>query len=638
MTDLQTDPQPDALPDPETSKQTSRIDAVPHPKTAANAAAKPAVNANADLSAPASASPCHLAQILNLEQFALMQQNFAQVTHLKLSVVDAQGDPLLYNHPGRDPSASVEGKTGDNAVSPTLPAARVPLMLPASKPGPDGKYNVPIIIEGKTIGAFILEPSDDAPVDNVAAVQLLYHWANGITRVGYQELELRQRMDELGTLYKLSTLLSTHRNLQQVLDSAAKSAAQALRVKACSIRLLDEASKELIPSAVFNLSMAYLNKGPILIGQSELYRETLAGNVVWVEDMTSDPRVHYPEDAQREGVVSNLTAAMIYQGRPIGVVRLYTAERRKFSDFEISLLRAVAQICAAAIVNARMDAQRIEAVRVQRQLRLAADVQRRMLPAAPPKVEPFDIAARYVPSFELGGDFYDFIPLDGHLGVAVGDVVGKGIAASLLMASVRAFIRAYSQDVYDIDEIVARVNVQLTLDTLDNEFATLFYGVLDPSTLRLTYCSAGHEPSLLLRDGQLSALTTGGMIVGIDPLQEYEKGIVQLKKNDLLLIYTDGLTDAFNFARQKFGRQRIIDAMHEAANSNMTARDALNHVLWQMRRFAGLRTNNDDLTMVMIKVAGDAVPRGDAQSVAESIAQSSVHQPIPPSSIPLRGI
>jgi sigma-B regulation protein RsbU (phosphoserine phosphatase) len=187
-------------------------------------------------------------------------------------------------------------------------------------------------------------------------------------------------------------------------------------------------------------------------------------------------------------------------------------------------------------------------------------------------------------------------------------VVGKGIAASLLMASVRAFIRAYSQDVYDIDEIVARVNVQLTRDTLDNEFATLFYGVLDPSTLRLTYCSAGHEPSLLLRDGQLSALTTGGMIVGIDAEQEYEKGIVQLKKNDLLLIYTDGLTDAFNFARQKFGRQRIIDAMHEAARANHSARDALNHVLWQMRRFAGLRTNNDDLTMVMIKVTGEALP------------------------------
>lgn len=540
-------------------------------------------------------TPCGLGQILNLDQLRLMQQSFAQVTRVKLTVLDETGQPLK-------PSAV--------SAPSTMPAPDSPLELPEVQMGPDGKYTIPIVVSGRTVGSFVMEPQKGAPdSDNAAAVQLLYLWANGITRVGYQEHELRQRMEELGTLYKLSTLLTSHRNLQQVLDAAAKSAAQALRVKAASIRLLDETSRELVPRAVYNLSPAYLNKGPINADKSELYRRTLQGEVMYVEDMATDPRVLYPEDAQREGVVSILSAPMIYQGKAIGIVRLYTAERKRFNDFDISLVRAVGQMCATAIENAKLDAERIEAMRVQRQLRLAADVQRRMLPPAPPLYGPFEIAARYVPSFELGGDFYDFIPLEGHLGVAVGDVVGKGIAASLMMASVRAFIRAYAQDVYDIDEIVARVNVQLTRDTLDNEFATLFYGVLDPSTLRLTYCSAGHEPSLLLRDGQLSALTTGGMIVGIDPHQEYEKGIVQLRKNDLLLIYTDGLTDAFNFARQKFGRQRVIDALHEAAKGNMSARDAMNHVLWQMRRFAGLRTHNDDLTIVMVKVVGDPTPR-----------------------------
>ena len=569
------------------------------PATAKGSAAKPDV-------APKPVKPCGLGQILNLDQLRLMQEHFAQVTRVKLTVVDDAGQPLM----GCDCDQSAQSQAKAGSAIPTLPAAETPLVVPAPVPGPDGKYTVPIIVDGKTLGSFIMEPQKDAPpADSTAAVQLLYLWANGITRVGYQELELRQRMEELGTLYKLSTLLSTQRNLQQVLDAAAKSAAQAIGVKAASIRLLDDAGKELVPRAVYNLSAAYLNKGPILADQSELYRRTLAGEVVYVEDMATDPRVLYPEDAQREGIVSILSAPMIYQGKPIGIVRLYTAQRKRFNDFDISLVRAVAQMCATAIENARMDAERNEAMRVQRQLRLAADVQRRMLPPVPPNVEPFEIAARYVPSFELGGDFYDFIPLEGHLGVAVGDVVGKGIAASLMMASVRASIRAYAQDVYDIDEIVARVNVQLTRDTLDNEFATLFYGVLDPTTLRLTYCSAGHEPSLLLRDGQLSALTTGGMIVGVDPHQQYEKGVVQLKKNDLLLIYSDGLTDAFNFARQKFGRQRVIDALHEAAKGNLSARDAMNHVLWQMRRFAGLRTNNDDMTIVMIKVVGDPLPR-----------------------------
>jgi phosphoserine phosphatase RsbU/P len=211
------------------------------------------------------------------------------------------------------------------------------------------------------------------------------------------------------------------------------------------------------------------------------------------------------------------------------------------------------------------------------------------------------VAARYVPSFELGGDFYDFINLDGHLGVAVCDVSGKGIAASLLMASVRASLRAYAQDVYDIDEIVARVNIALVRDTLTNEFATLFYGVLDPQTRRLTYCNAGHEPPLLLRDGQITRLEVGGTVVGIDPEQEYDKGVVYLQFGDTLLLYTDGLTDAQNFNGEKFGRERINKALRETAKS--TAQEAVNHILWEMRRFVGLRSSIDDTTLVVIKVA-----------------------------------
>src|SRR6185369_8574133 len=110
------------------------------------------------------------------------------------------------------------------------------------------------------------------------------------------------------------------------------------------------------------------------------------------------------------------------------------------------------------------------------------DVQKRMLPREAPNIPPFEVAARYVPSFELGGDFYDFIDLgapgSNNMGIAVGDVVGKGIAASLLMASVRSSLRAFAQDVYDIDEIMRRVNGALVRDTLSNEFATLWYGVL----------------------------------------------------------------------------------------------------------------------------------------------------------------
>jgi sigma-B regulation protein RsbU (phosphoserine phosphatase) len=216
-----------------------------------------------------------------------------------------------------------------------------------------------------------------------------------------------------------------------------------------------------------------------------------------------------------------------------------------------------------------------------------------------PDLPGYDLAARYVPSYELSGDFYDFVHLEHSLGIGIGDVVGKGVAASLLMAGVRASLRAFAQDVYDLDEVIARVNRTLCRDTLDSEFATLWYGTLDATTGRLTYCNAGHEPPLLLRDGKLIPLDHGGMIVGVDREQQYEKGLWDFEPGDMLLLYTDGLPDAMNPAGQRFGRERVEQLMHEVADRN--ANDALNHILWSVRQHTGPRRATDDTTLILVK-------------------------------------
>src|SRR5437588_10900930 len=135
---------------------------------------------------------------------------------------------------------------------------------------------------------------------------------------------------------------------------------------------------------------------------------------------------------------------------------------------------------------------------------MAADVQQRMIPHTPPNIPGLDVASIYVPCYTLGGDFYDFIPLpDNNLGLAMADVSGKGVPASLIMASVRAFLRAQVDNVYYLYEVVRRINLMLYRDTKDQEFVTLFYGVLDARNRRLTYTNAGQHPGLLLRDGKL---------------------------------------------------------------------------------------------------------------------------------------
>ncbi|MCL5770589.1 MAG: PP2C family protein-serine/threonine phosphatase, partial [Planctomycetes bacterium] len=232
---------------------------------------------------------------------------------------------------------------------------------------------------------------------------------------------------------------------------------------------------------------------------------------------------------------------------------------------------------------------------------IAAEVQRRMIPAEAPRAFGFDIAGLYVPCFELGGDFYDFIRFgESGVGITVGDVVGKGLPASLLMASVRAAIRAYASDIYDLDEIMNRVNRAITADTRSNEFVTLWYGTRDAARRLVTCCAAGHEPPLLIRGGEIHELTVGGMVIGVDASERYSKQVVQLEKGDVLFVYTDGLTDAMNFAGEKFGKQRMRAAL--LGHVHLPAEQIGRQMIWESRRFVGLSRRIDDTTLVIVKV------------------------------------
>lgn len=554
-------------------------------------------NAADDAVAP-TAPKLSLTDFLDLETLREVQEAFEAVTRLSTAIRDADGKRLTLPSDERQRSAS------DQLLE----------QLIADEDVDGGRFAAPILVEGQQLGSITIDETPlagaraedaGAGASRAAAIQFLYLLANSIARLCYEEYNARQRADELSVLYKVSNALSGQRDPQRVLDTAAHSVAEAMKVRSVSIRLLkdlpDEPGvKQLVPRAVHNLTEAYLNKGTLRLDESPMFQEAIAGEVVHIEDMANDPRVLYPGDASKEGLVSMLCVGMIFQGKPIGTIQLFSTEKRRFTAFEVNLLRAIAQLLATAIENARLDAQRNESQRMVRQLHLAADVQRRMLPGAMPHRPPFDIAARYVPSMELGGDFYDFINLEDNLGVAIGDVVGKGVAASLLMASVRASLRAYAQDVYDLDEVIARVNTAMCRDTLASEFATLWYGVLNPETLRLTYCNAGHDPPILMRNGKLIPLDVGGMIVGVDGEQHYEKSLIDLQADDMLLLYTDGLPDAMNAEGRKFGRDRIESALLETADKS--AAEALNHILWQMRHYTGLRRSFDDTTLVVIKV------------------------------------
>ncbi|MEM8737765.1 MAG: SpoIIE family protein phosphatase [Planctomycetota bacterium] len=590
--------------------------------------AAPAVPATAGAAAEItpSAPRLSLTDFVDLSTLQEIQDAFASVTRLTTTILDADGRP-----------ATAPTDAAKRYQSDLIFEQLIDLTESSSTPT-DGGFHAPITVEGQTLGSIVIEPGgstvDDAPerrqeldvltktlrLDAVqsrelydaaelafgtnrgAAIQFLYLMANAIARLCFEQYHAQQRLEELSVLYRVSTVLAGREDLQQTLDTAARSVADLMKVRAVVIRMLKDSDEGQVLERRANtgLSENYINKGKLLVNRSEMLAATLRGETIFIKEMATDPRVYYPDQARAEGLTSMLCVGMIYQGQPIGTLQLFTEEVRQFTQFEIDLVRAIAQLLATAIEKTRLDAARADNQKMLRQLHLAADVQRRMLPKQVPAPPGYDIAARYVPSFELSGDFYDFIQLDHeNLGIGIGDVVGKGVAASLLMAGARASLRAFAQDLYDLDEVIGRVNRALCRDTLESEFATLWYGTLDPHTGRLTYCNAGHEPPIVIRDGELIPLDIGGMIVGIDPEQRYDKGVWDFRPGDLFLAYTDGLPDAMDAQGKRFGRERAEQLLIEVADRS--ANDALNHVLWTVRQHTGPRRATDDTTLILIK-------------------------------------
>ena len=399
--------------------------------------------------------------------------------------------------------------------------ARAPICIcgPESRPltkdsptcaaAPAGEVeHAPIRIDGQEVGRITWPAQPQGPADVEALRRFGGLLAELIARQAQRNEAHATRVQELAALYRLTAEFTTQRDVQKVLDLVARTVVDVLKAKACSIRLLSEDRTELVIKAVANLSAEYLSKGPILLSNSQIDQVVIRDlKTVTIADERTDPRVLYPAEARREGIVSGLCAPMVYKGRAEGVLRVYMDEPHEFDWYEVSLLQAIAAEAGAAIVNARLYAEAVNAANIRRQLRLAAEVQRRMIPAAAPALPGYRIAALYVPCFELGGDFYDFLSLpQNNLGVAVCDVVGKGVRASLLMASIRASLRAHAANIYQMSEVMGRVNRDLCSDTLVSDFATLFYGVIDGPARRLTFANAGHPPPILFRGGQASRL------------------------------------------------------------------------------------------------------------------------------------
>lgn len=403
-------------------------------------------------------------------------------------------------------------------------------------------------------------------------------------------------------IYQISTMVAGNFELPVVLDRLAEAAVRVTNTTACSMRLLDEETGDLKMSSTYGLSQSYRNKGPVT-KDDPVVKEAFSGKAVVLDDMRTDPRVLYPEASIREGLISQLTVGMFFHDKPIGVLRLYSPEPARFDEDAIRIARLVASQCAIAIVNARLYTQALEGARMAEQMRLAAIIQRRMIPNKAPCMCGLDVAAVYKPCYEIGGDLYDFLQVDEHtLVTGIADVIGKGVPAAIMMSMFRGTMRAYADGGYgrhSMEEIIHKLNGVACNECKDGEFITVFIARIDTEANTITYCNCGHEPALLLRNGQIIELNEGGLVLGITTHAHYTIQTLPFEQNDCLLMYTDGLIDAMNFDGQVWGRQRLLEVLQQYPVT--CAEYLLHNILGYRRRFVGLASQTDDTSIVAVR-------------------------------------
>lgn len=233
------------------------------------------------------------------------------------------------------------------------------------------------------------------------------------------------------------------------------------------------------------------------------------------------------------------------------------------------------------------------------ELKQAQEIQRGLLPKQIPQLQGFQITGAWEPAHLVGGDYYDVIQLSkDKLGICIADVVGKGVSAALLMANVQASVRAFASETASPAYVCSRINSVLCTNIACGKFVTLFYGVLDATAMTLRYTNAGHPRPIVIEDnGTVRYLENGGALLGVFPDWKYEDSIVELCKGELVLLFTDGITEAVSPEGKEFGEQRLLEAA--IGSQELRLYDLQVHILEQVKRFCHNRMS-DDATLILV--------------------------------------
>jgi sigma-B regulation protein RsbU (phosphoserine phosphatase) len=496
--------------------------------------------------------------------------------------------------------------------------------------------SVPLVSRERVLGILNVATrgqSTFAPEDLQLLTAAGYQIGMAIERARLYDLLQARRYEEQNALLGLSNALLRAGDLQQILDEVTRVAAGVLGADASAIILESAEGRAQFRAAVGRApgeisaesSAFYVEHGaagPIVTaGQPDwgITFRTEHSPAGWVvsrgeplalPDLAHDERWSHPLLAELEGFVSAAFVPLFRHESAFGVLGVYCRRPRLFSEEEVRLLTLMGNQAALAIEQEHLHQQALEEQRLRRELDLAREIQTSFLPDVCPLLPGWSICGYYQAARQVGGDFYDFVPLaptatgTHPLGLVIADVADKGVPAALFMALVRTLVRATATAGRSPGAALRRTNEIILADTHTDLFVTIFYAALEPETGVLCAANAGHNPPLWwrAREGRVQRLPGSGMALGVlDPVILQEEQVV-IEPGDMLLLYTDGVTEALNAAGEEFGEERLVQIL--AAQAGGSARDVQNAIVHAHETFIDGQAAFDDVTLVVLKREG----------------------------------
>lgn len=408
-------------------------------------------------------------------------------------------------------------------------------------------------------------------------------------------------LEEVSTLLEVTQAIETGGKIQGLLEMIMQKCMNVMKVEAVSLLLVTSDKKHLEFRVALGPKGKDIKQYFVQIGRGIAGVVAKKGEPMLIPDAYQDKRFDQSFD-QKSGfkTKSILCVPLMYRKKIMGVVQaLNRFDGQSFNEHDLRTFKIFATQAALAIQNTILLHKEIQQEKLQSQIAVASEIQRLIVPEILPENKNFEMSASYIPSQGIGGDFYSVIPVNEDETVfCMADVSGKSVPGALLVSTLYASLRAYLEFTTDIKKVMQKLNELIINLSTSNKFITLFIAKYIAQKNKIYYISAGHNPQYVIRGDELIKMESCGVCIGIIPF-EYKIQSVELKKDDLLVLYTDGIIEARNKANKVFGEERLQQVIN--ANKTKSCRDILQEILVSIEQFAVNPSAQDDLTLLVMR-------------------------------------